>query len=151
MALILSMIVSLFGGIGVLSATPAAAADTATISGVVVDGGDLEQKYVIVDVLAAGTNNPVTSVKTGQQGQFEVMVVAGRQYDLRFTPPDGSGLRTYLATGVDPSSAAPLRIILKPITVIRLDGVVRDGKGNRYARTSLMFTPAGGGAITYAT
>ncbi|MFG2059433.1 hypothetical protein ACGFI9_36020, partial [Micromonospora sp. NPDC048930] len=94
--------------------------------------------------------NAGTSVTTGTDGTFEIHVSPG-VYDLRFTPPSNSGLRSYLATGVDATSTASLRIILKPITVIHLEGVVRDGNDNHYPRTSLTFIPAAGGPATSVT
>ncbi|MGR6320031.1 hypothetical protein Q2K19_25720 [Micromonospora soli] len=143
------MIVALSGGLNSVNATAASAADTPVISGVVVDGGDLEQDQVVVELLHVGTNNPVTSMTTGPDGKFGFPVEPGKVYDLRFTPPDGSGLRTYLATGADAS--APLRVILKPITVVHLDGTVRDGKGVVYPNAEVVFEPASGPNTTVRT
>ncbi|WP_433288436.1 hypothetical protein [Micromonospora sp. CA-244673] len=72
-------------------------------------------------------------------GELEIPASPGA-YDLRFPPQDDSGLPAYLAAVVGAASTAPLRFILKPITVIHFEGVVRVEQ-HPCGRTSLTFTP----------
>ncbi|HZM81334.1 MAG TPA: hypothetical protein VFC19_36880, partial [Candidatus Limnocylindrales bacterium] len=137
------MAAALTGGAGLIHAAPAAAASP-TVQGTVVDSGGTPQPNVVVDVLTAGSTNVVTTTTTSApQGAFSVTVPSGT-YDFRFTPPETSGLRVYLATGVNADTTAPLTVVLKPITVIHLDGVVRNGQGTSYPSGNVYFQPANG-------
>jgi hypothetical protein len=107
---------------------PAYASDPA-ISGAVKDAGDVEQPDVLVEVLNPGGGSVVASTTTGPGGTFHVPVSAGT-YDLRFTPPADSGLRSYLATGVNTDTAGALTVVLKSIQIAHLQGALRDSRGN---------------------
>src|SRR6266487_3628055 len=113
-----------------VSGAAPAIADMATITGTVVDSSGTAQANVAVAVLDPSTSSTVTSTTTDAQGDFTVTVAPGT-YNLRFTPPSGSGLQSYLATGVSTDSP-PLTVILKPIAVVHINGTFSDSKGNVY-------------------
>jgi hypothetical protein len=136
------MTAALTGGVGVFDATPAAAADS-TIQGTVVDSGGTHRPDVVVEALNVGTTSVVSSTTTIGDGSFTLTVAPG-PYDLRFTPPEGSGLRIYLATGINADDPASLTIVLRPITIVTIDGVVRNSQGTAYPSASVWFTPTSG-------
>ncbi|HUZ35804.1 MAG TPA: putative Ig domain-containing protein [Streptosporangiaceae bacterium] len=112
-----------------LNAMPAAA-DTATITGTVVDSSNTPQANVAVDVQDPSTSASVASTSTDQYGDFSVTVPTGT-YNIDFTPPAGAIVQSYLATGVT-TDGVPLYIVLKPIGVIHIQGTLQDSKGNVY-------------------
>ncbi|WP_173054852.1 carboxypeptidase regulatory-like domain-containing protein [Phytohabitans houttuyneae] len=109
------------------------------------DTGDVEQPDVLVEVLPAGGSAVVASDTTDDFGQFDLSVPSGT-YDIRFTPPADSGLRSYLATGVSADSTTPLTVVLKSMAVAHVQGTVRDAAGSplRNATVILSSTSPGG-------
>ncbi|HZO67486.1 MAG TPA: hypothetical protein VFB74_21005 [Kribbellaceae bacterium] len=136
------MAASLIGGFEAVTAAPAMA--NPTVTGTVVDSGGTPQPDVVVDVLNAGSTNVVTSTVTHDpDGTFQVTVPSGT-YDFRFTPPETSGLRVYLATGINADTTAPLTVILKPVTVIHVEGVFGNSQGGGYGSGYVNFRLSGG-------
>ncbi|HZO68729.1 MAG TPA: carboxypeptidase-like regulatory domain-containing protein, partial [Kribbellaceae bacterium] len=134
---------ALTGGAGLLHAAPAAAANP-TVQGTVVDSGGTPQPDVVVEVLTAGSTNVVTTTMTSApQGTFSVTIPSGL-YDFRFTPPETSGLRVYLATGVNADSNAPLTVVLQPVAVVHVNGVLQNSQGTAYVNGSITFQPTSG-------
>ncbi len=124
------VIAGLLAVLPLASAEAPALADTATITGTVVDSSNNPQGNVTVDVVDPATSSTVTSTTTDGQGDFTVTVATGT-YNLEFTPPSGSSLQSYLATGVSTDSV-PLTVILKPAVVVHVQGAFSDSKGNVY-------------------
>ncbi|MDQ1654910.1 MAG: Carboxypeptidase regulatory-like domain, partial [Cryptosporangiaceae bacterium] len=126
------------------AAAPLATASTPMLCGTVVDGAGAAQPDVRVDVSPAGGSAIVVTRQTDAEGSFSVQVPSGR-YDVRLTPPQDSGLRTYLATGISADDSTPLTVVLKPIRIAHVTGTVQDSRGGSYGGAHLVFTPADGG------
>ncbi len=110
-------------------ALPASAAGS-VITGVVEDTSSNPQSDVAVNVLDPSTAATVASTTTADDGSFSVSVNSGT-YNLQLIPPSGSGLQSYLATGVTTDST-PLTIILKSAVVVQVQGTLTDTQGNVY-------------------
>src|SRR3954452_15973588 len=108
--------------------SPASAAGS-VITGVVKDSGDVEQPDVLVEVLPQHGSNVLATATTDGSGQFSVTPPSSGTYDVRFTPPADSGLRSYLATGVSTDSTTPLTVVLKSAAVAVVQGTVRASDG----------------------
>ena len=88
------------------------------------------RRGVAVNVLDPATDAQVASTTTADDGSFSVSVNSGT-YNVQLIPPSGSGLQSYLATGVATDSA-PLTIILKSAVVVQVQGTLQDAQGNVY-------------------
>ncbi|MEU5789758.1 hypothetical protein ABZ754_18745, partial [Micromonospora purpureochromogenes] len=130
--------------------TSPASASSPSIFGVVKDSGDVEQPDVKVEVLRAGSSTVVAQTTTGEGGKFSIDLPSDI-YDLRFTPPADSGLRSYLATGVSPDSGTALIVVLKSMHVSGVQGTVRDSKGNPLPYFTVSLTPTESGRSTSVT
>jgi hypothetical protein len=104
------------------------------ITGVVEDTSSTPQAGVAVNVLDPATDATVASTTTADDGSFSVSVNSGT-YNVQLIPPSGSGLQSYLATGVTTDSAA-LTIILKSATVVQVQGTLTDSQGDVYTSNS---------------
>lgn len=131
-----------------MAASPAMAAD-ATVTGVVVDSGGTAQPGISVEALPAGTTTVRTTTITNDRGEFS-LVLPPDAYDLQFTPPATSGLQTYVASNVDAGHTAPLTVVLKPITVVRVQGLARTSQGWSYSSGTVQFLPVPSGPSTPA-
>src|ERR1700681_4874417 len=76
---------------GLVAGVPPASAVAFTLSGTVTDDSSTPVVDVTVDVLDAPTASVVTTATTDGSGHYAVSVTQGA-YDVRFTPPSGSGL-----------------------------------------------------------
>jgi hypothetical protein len=123
-------------------ALPASAASS-NITGVVEDTSGNPQGNVAVNVLNPATDATVASTTTAPvDGTFSASVSAGT-YNVEFIAPSGSGLQSYLATGVSTDSA-PLTVILKSSVVVQVQGTLSDSQGNAY-------TSSQGASVTFSS
>jgi hypothetical protein len=119
-----------------------AAADNSVIEGVVVNEQSQPLDGVVVTVMHYGI-----TAATDSQGTFSIEVPSGT-YDLNFQPAEGSGLRSYLATGIDAGAGTPLTVVLKPVRVVRVEGILQDAKGRMTPANQVVFIPQSGGPAT---
>jgi PKD repeat protein len=99
------------------------------LSGRVTDGTGAAIAGASVTVIDPGSGSSVGSATTAASGEY-VVSVAGGTYNVRVTPPAGSGFGESTIFGVVVSSNTILNIVLVPSGSGRFSGTLRDREGN---------------------
>jgi hypothetical protein len=143
----LKLAVSLLAGATLLAALVGlVAAAPVQLSGRVTDQASTGIAGATVDVLQPGTATVVASTTTNSTGDYNLSFEAGT-YDVRVTPPAGSGLQVTTVTNRSIGSNDTLDFALVPAGAVTLRGTVRGGLGGGVPDVNLTLFPVGGGAF----
>ncbi|OFW04794.1 MAG: hypothetical protein A3H96_10290 [Acidobacteria bacterium RIFCSPLOWO2_02_FULL_67_36] len=97
----------------------------------------------VVDVFEAGTTTLAANAVTDPDGVYSTAISAGT-YDIRVTPPPGTGFGTATAPGRTITGNTTLDFVLVPIGSVTLSGRVLDGQGVPLPNQYVVLTPSGG-------
>ncbi len=111
-----------------LSLTQSAFAATYNLSGIVTNAGGAGISGASVEVLEVNTNNVVANTTTSSSGNYNVSVEDGI-YDIRITPPSGSGFNPSLIVDYNISNNSTLNITLGGTSIV-VSGKVTDYQNN---------------------
>ena len=107
-------------------------ADPGPLSGTVTDSANNAIENVLIEVLDQGTGNTVASDTTDVNGDYSIPILADATYNLRATPPVGSGFVVSNIPNVVVSGST-LRDIVLARPGVTLSGRVTDQGGSPVA------------------
>ena len=117
----------------------------ATLSGRVSDQASVGVSGATVGVYQPSSSTLVASTVTDSSGNYSVSIEEGT-YDIKVTPPSGSGFQEFVSPNQPVSGAATLNFTLVSASAVTLSGVLRDGLGNPLQGKSVQLNPAAGGS-----
>ncbi|MFO7540683.1 MAG: carboxypeptidase-like regulatory domain-containing protein, partial [Chloroflexota bacterium] len=127
-----------------------AAAATFQLYGKVTNQSDSPLADVLVEVLDPATDNVLASATTDAGGNYVLSIESGT-YNIRVTPPTGSGFGEATAFNQVINSDKNLDFVLVPAGIVTLSGQVLDALGNGIPGQNVTLSPAGGGSGTSTT
>ena len=95
----------------------------------------------VVDAISGGST--VASATADDVGHYLLSISAGT-YDVRVTPPAGSGFGSAIALNQDITANTSLDFVLVPAGAVVLSGRVLDSEGGGIAGQRVVLTPVGG-------
>ncbi|GAB4456799.1 MAG: hypothetical protein Kow0031_37870 [Anaerolineae bacterium] len=121
-----------------------------TLSGQVTDQSSAAVANALVEVINPASGTTVYSTTTNAGGSYALTVDAGT-YDVKVTPPGGSGFGESTVLAQNITADTTLDVVLVPAGNITLTGRVLDGEGVGLGNERVQATPAGGGTTLYST
>ncbi len=121
-----------------------------TLSGQVTDSASVAIAGATIDVLNAGTTTGVASTTTDSGGNYSLNIESGT-YDVKVTPPSGSGFGSAIALSQTISANTILNFILVFADQVLLSGYIYDPLGNPVSNQSVRLTSSNNSIVTATT
>lgn len=116
------------------------------LSGRVTDQSGTPLPGSFVEVIEPSGGSPVAGATADVSGSYSLSVPGGI-YDVKVTPPGGSGFGTSVALGRNINADTVLDLVLVPNGVINLSGRILDALGNGVPDQTVRLTPDGGSSL----
>jgi hypothetical protein len=116
------------------------------LSGRVTDQSGTPLPGSFVEVVDPAGGSSMAGATADVRGNYS-LTVPGGIYDVRVTPPGGSGFGTSVALGRNINADTVLDLVLVPNGVVNLSGRILDALGNGVPDQTVRLTPDGGSSL----
>jgi protocatechuate 3,4-dioxygenase beta subunit len=116
------------------------------LSGRVTDQSGTPLPGSAVEVIDPSGGSAIAGATADAGGNYSLSVPGG-VYDVKVTPPGGSGFGTSVALGRNINADTVLDLVLVPNGVLSLSGRILDALGNGVPEQSVRLTPDGGSSL----
>ncbi len=144
------LVAAIGASVGLLVLAGVASASVFQVSGTVKNQSSVPLSGAAVDVINASDGSVVTGTTTDSNGYYTLSIAAGT-YNVRVTPPAGSGFQTSIALNRVISGDTVLDFVLVPSGVAGLNGRIKDRFGNGLGGVQVNLSASGGGSAIQVT